>query len=296
MSAMHGADGIIFDCDGVLVDVSESYTQAIIQTTTHVMSRLGMPTGYTLRQDTIQSFKDTGGFNNEIDLAYAATLCLAGAHRTGLDPHHTLRKGSVLPDAGAVEEYAAGLGIKDVIDTVSYPSSGNIVSMVFDQLFYGPDMYAERFGKASDMAGPGLIERERVLIDDTLASWLQNMFGSSISMLTGRSLASARRTLGGRMDMFNMAGSVFLEDMPRSMAKPNPEALFEAVRCMGISRGIYVGDSAEDVMMAQAVDGITFVGVYGTAPDPTRRQTLFGSMGVKHAVRSILDLPEAIVA
>jgi HAD superfamily hydrolase (TIGR01548 family) len=49
---------IVFDMDGVLVEVAQSYWEAIVQTVAHF-------TGKTVSYDTIQDFKSAGGWNND---------------------------------------------------------------------------------------------------------------------------------------------------------------------------------------------------------------------------------------
>lgn len=49
---------IIFDMDGVLVDVTESYRETIVQTVKHF-------SGKTIERDAIQHYKNLGGWNND---------------------------------------------------------------------------------------------------------------------------------------------------------------------------------------------------------------------------------------
>jgi HAD superfamily phosphatase len=51
-------DVIVFDVDGVLVEVTESYREAIRETVRHF-------TGTLVSHDTIQDFKNAGGWNND---------------------------------------------------------------------------------------------------------------------------------------------------------------------------------------------------------------------------------------
>lgn len=293
------ADGIIFDCDGVLVDVADSYGAAIIKTVSHVLGDvLGLPGTPPITPEVIQSFKDTGGFNNEIDLAYAAILLRAAAERCARDVPGMADMAEACPDIAAAEQMAANMAdISDIVERLAYPSAGSAVGRVFDQLFYGPVLYRRVFGTDSEFAGTGLIERERLILNQNIAGWLSERFGSKVGVVTGRGHESARHTLGGLLDAFNPAGSVFLEDEPRSMAKPNPEPLVSAIDAMNIQHCIYVGDSAEDLMMARAASGshaVTFVGVYGSSASPQKRLDLFRSRGADHAVRSIADLPKLL--
>ena len=53
---------LVFDMDGVLVDVSESYRETIIQTVKHF-------TGQTITRAAIQDYKNQGGWNNDWSLS-----------------------------------------------------------------------------------------------------------------------------------------------------------------------------------------------------------------------------------
>ena len=55
---MKAPDVLVFDMDGVLVEVSESYREAIRETVRHF-------TGELVSHDTIQNFKNAGGWNND---------------------------------------------------------------------------------------------------------------------------------------------------------------------------------------------------------------------------------------
>ena len=49
---------IVFDMDGVLVDVTESYRETIVKTVEHFTSQ-------TISRDSIQEYKNQGGWNND---------------------------------------------------------------------------------------------------------------------------------------------------------------------------------------------------------------------------------------
>jgi HAD superfamily hydrolase (TIGR01548 family) len=51
-------DLIVFDMDGVLVDVSQSYRESIVQTVKHF-------TGHEVSHSAIQGYKNSGGWNND---------------------------------------------------------------------------------------------------------------------------------------------------------------------------------------------------------------------------------------
>lgn len=54
---------IIFDMDGVLVDVTESYRETIIQTVRHF-------TGQQISRELVQNYKNAGGWNNDWALSH----------------------------------------------------------------------------------------------------------------------------------------------------------------------------------------------------------------------------------
>jgi HAD superfamily hydrolase (TIGR01548 family) len=63
---------LVFDMDGVLVDVTDSYRETIVRTVEHF-------TGQTISRDSIQDYKNQGGWNN--DWALSQKIC----HDLGVD-------------------------------------------------------------------------------------------------------------------------------------------------------------------------------------------------------------------
>lgn len=67
MSAANPPDVIVFDMDGVLVEVGQSYREAIRETVYHF-------TGELVTHDEIQNFKNAGGWNNDWLLSHRLIL------------------------------------------------------------------------------------------------------------------------------------------------------------------------------------------------------------------------------
>lgn len=63
---------LVFDMDGVLVDVTDSYRETIVRTVEHFA-------GQTISRETIQDYKNRGGWNN--DWALSQKIC----HDLGVD-------------------------------------------------------------------------------------------------------------------------------------------------------------------------------------------------------------------
>ena len=80
-------DSIIFDCDGVLIDVTKSYDTTINKTISYVLKEIADITVDTpLTSEILLRFKSTGGFNDEIDITYSGILCFIAAEKLNKDP------------------------------------------------------------------------------------------------------------------------------------------------------------------------------------------------------------------
>ncbi len=298
-------DGIIFDCDGVLVDVSKSYDLAIKQATAFVVKKFANLESIPITTEIINGFKDTGGFNDEVDVTYASILSLVAAKKLETDPEKFILDVIMNTDKTGIESVEKFLNSKNIDLTeirkkLDYPSSrlANPLIQIFDQLFYGPILYEKIFHKKSQFVEPGLIENDLVLITANLLSSLKNKFGNKIAIVTGRGKESISYSLKKLLDEFNVASCVFLEDESRDLAKPNPKSLIMSVEKLESSHCLYVGDSMEDLMMANDVNKmgrkITFCGIYGTNKNPESKRQFFEKNQAPLILESINHLPKAL--
>lgn len=294
-------DAAVFDCDGVLVDISRSYDAAVDLTCRHVLRRHAGIESARIDQKIIDAFKACGGFNDEVDLAYACILCCYAARRRGADARSfMLEAASSASGIGSVMERLRGVdGIGGLVSRLGAPEQrrANRVYSAFDQIFYGPRLYRQLFGRASQFGGPGMIDNDRLILSEDLLGRLRGLFGGRMAIVSGRGLASIRYSLGGMLDSFDLGSSAFLEDEPRELAKPNPATLVRAVRSLGSERCLYVGDSMEDMMMCRSASeecGVDFCAVVGATPDPPARRRLFEEAGAGMVLDSIRDLPGAL--
>ncbi|MDA7943497.1 MAG: HAD-IA family hydrolase [Nitrosopumilus sp.] len=291
----------VFDCDGVLVDVSGSYDAAIRATVDHVLDEAGIPR-FEAGPRVIEAFKQSGGFNDEVDLAHAAILCISAASRAGTDPMRVILEVAGSAGAGGIGAVAEAAGrvapIRDVEAVAPHPGPGRRgpLCRIFDQYFYGAGLYEEIYGEAPRVRTDGLISRDRLLVDGALLRGISGALPGGMALVTGRGAASARRTLGGLMDIFDLGRSSFLEDGPRELAKPDPRPLLSAVRGLG-EPAVYVGDSVEDMVMAErardAGARVDFVGITGACADPAARRRIFEGGGAV-VLDSVAALPKAL--
>ena len=294
-------DALIFDCDGVLVDVSKSYDLAIKQTTEYVLDKFVNIRSIPISAQIISEFKATGGFNDEVDVTYASILSLVVANRLKINAKKFISK--VIKNANvsgivSVEKFLDTLDvdISDIRKKLDYPGphSTNPLYQIFDQLFYGKKLYKKIFCKKTHFKSKGLIENDVVIVNEKLI----NSMNKKLAIVTGRGLESTRYSLGKLFSKFDVSSSVFLEDHPRRLAKPNPKSLIMAIDNLHSQSCIYVGDSMEDLMMAKKANRmgkqILFCGIYGTAANPNSKKKLFEKNKADIILESIALLPKAL--
>ena len=298
-------DGIIFDCDGVLIDITKSYDLTIIKTTQYVLEKFANITdSINVDFKIIDGFKSTGGFNDEVDLTYAAIISLVAAQK--LEKNQTEFIFDVIVNADSsgilsVEKYIENLiDISEIKNQLSYPGTHhqNPLYQIFDQLFYGPKLYEKLFQNKSQFIEPGLIEQDDVILNESLLALLQKKFDSKIAMVTGRGKESVSYSLKEMLQKFNLTNSVFLEDESRDLAKPNPKPLFDSIKGMNNNVTLYVGDSMEDFIMAKKVTEmgtrVVFCGIIGTSKNPQEKLELFEKNEAILVIDSIHLIPKVL--
>jgi len=299
-------DAIIFDCDGVLIDVTNSYDKAILKTTDFFLKEFTkISDAIPITTQIIDAFKKTGGFNDEVDLTYAAIISLTAANKLntdGIEFIFQVIKNADETGIKSVEKFLDTLNvdISEIRKKLDYPGrhSENILYSVFDQLFYGPELYQKLFNKTSQFTDKGFIEYDNVIVSKDLLENLKKRFNDNIAIVTGRGIDSISYSLNELLKEFNIKNSVFLEDELRELAKPNPESLFRSIKGLNSSHCIFVGDSMEDLIMAkksnQAGHPTTFCGITGTSKEPDEKRRFFEKHGATLILDSIQLLPKVL--
>ncbi len=298
-------DSIIFDCDGVLIDITKSYDLAIIKTTQFVLENFAKITdAVNVDFQIIDGFKSTGGFNDEVDLTYAAILSIVGAKQ--LEKDQTSFIFNVIQNADSsgilsVEKYLESqVDISDIKKQLNYPGTHHETPLyqIFDQLFYGPELFQKLFGSTSQFNESGLIEQDQVILENSLIEKLQKKFDTKIAMVTGRGKESVRYSLKSLMEKFDLNNSMFLEDESRELAKPNPKPLLDCIKGMNANSTLYVGDSMEDFIMSKRVTEMgsktIFCGIIGTSKTPQEKLELFQRNGAILVLDSINLIPKVL--
>ncbi len=299
-------DSIIFDCDGVLIDVTKSYDTTINRTISYVLKEIAEITVDTpLSNELLLKFKSTGGFNDEIDITYAGVLCFIAAKKLNKDPTKLIL--DVIDNADDsgityIENFLnkIDVDISNVKARLGYPSidKNDLIHSTFDQLFFGPELYNTIFQKESKFTEKGFIENDQIIVNFELIQALKKKFNDKIAIVTGRGFNAINSSLKEILNQFNVENSVFLEDESRDLAKPNPQSLIRAMKGLNSKNCLYVGDSMEDMILAQKASKLgfqaTFCGIYGSGKLPEARKKMFMDKDVSMILESINFLPKIL--
>ena len=299
-------DSIIFDCDGVLVDIRNSYDHAINKTISAIMKELfNDDIGDVVTSKIHFDLKSVGGFNDEVAVVYAIVMTLVASKKSEIKFEKLIV--DVINNANesginSVDNYFKDQNI-DLIEIKSkldYENSRKIsyIHRIFNQLFYGPKLYEEIFNEKSQFSENPLIDLDSIVLDDNLMSKLKTRFDSKIATVTGRGKFAFSYSMKNFLEDFDMGNSVFLEDRPLNLAKPNPESLIESISKIDSKCSLYIGDSMEDLLMVQKCQqlgyDVSFCGIYGSSDEPKLKYELFQKNNASFILESIQELPKAL--
>jgi len=299
-------DGVIFDCDGVLIDISNSYDLTIKKTVDFVLKKMAnIDQPNIVSTQMIDGFKATGGFNDEVDATYSLILSVVAAKKLDRNPSEFIFdviKNADQTGISSVEMYLDTLvDISEIRKKLSYPGQHDINPLysVFDEMFYGANLYNELYKRKPQFFNDkGLIDNDVVLVKKELIEKLRKKFGKKISIVSGRGFVSTKYSLKTLFDEFDLKNSRFLEDEPREFAKPNPQPLISSIKGLESSCCMFVGDSVEDIIMARKADELgnktIFCAIYGTSKDPETKRNLFEQKNADIILESIDLIPKTL--
>ena len=299
-------DSIIFDCDGVLVDIRNSYDYAINKTISAIMNELfDDKISDVVNSKILYGLKASGGFNDEVAVVYAVIMTLIASKKSNLKFEKLII--DIINNANesginSIDNYFINqnIDLKEIKLKLDYENSRNVsyIHRIFNQLFYGPALYEEIFNEKSQFSEKPLIDLDDIILDETLMSKLKTRFGNKISTVTGRGNFAFSYSMKNYLDNFDMKNSVFLEDRSLELAKPNPESLIESISGINSKCSLYIGDSMEDLMMVEKCKehgyDVSFCGIYGSSDEPELKYELFQKNKASFILESIQELPKAL--
>lgn len=288
---------IVFDMDGVIIDVSKSYRDTVRQTAglffKDAASWKNLPNPLFPLVD-LAEVKQSGGLNNDWDLSFLvinllSTLVTSPPAHHEPDPWIRYRNTVSACDVAGLarfltsskrpittlfkkngyvnHEWISGLYQGDV-------GSGNIIKQIFQEIYLGRDLFESTYGLRPKVYDKdGYISREKCLIDLSLLEDLAN--DHVLAIATGRPRAEADYPLN-LFDLRKYFTHIYTlddcikeeqrifkqEDRTVSLSKPNPFMLdaIEERQKDDILTCYYVGDMPDD-MTAAALSREKFTGI-----------------------------------
>ena len=299
-------DSIIFDCDGVLVDIRNSYDYAINKTISAIMNELfDDKISDVVNSKILYGLKASGGFNDEVAVVYAVVMTLVASKKSNLKFEKLII--DIINNANesginSIDNYFINqnIDLKEIKLKLDYENSRKVsyIHRIFNQLFYGPKLYEEIFKEKSQFSEKPLIDLDNIVLDDNLMFKLKTRFGNKISTVTGRGNFAFSYSMKNFLNNFDIKNSVFLEDRSLNLAKPNPKSLIESISGINSKCSLYIGDSMEDLMMVEKCKehgyDVAFCGIYGSSDEPELKYELFQKNKASFILESIQELPKAL--
>ena len=263
-------DTLVFDIDGVLIDVRDSFMKAVCQTVQFYFKEiLGFQGSQGLiNPKEIVYFKTAGGFNNDWDLTSAVVLFyLMKARENNLKDVDELR--SIKPDIKTftTKMLSPGGGLVKIIDSIEKDEQVNkgilslwdkdLITRIFQEIYAGEEYCFIIYGFHPSLRKiEGLIKQERIIIDKNKKNFLQKF---SLGILTGRNEREAKVALE-RLGWDGIISKKRIVTADDGVGKPHPQGLKKIADSLKTKLGIYVGDTWDDLITVKNInkeEGVT---------------------------------------
>ena len=321
---------VVFDMDGVLVDVSRSYRDVVRQTALRFFKDATaweeLPQPLCTLSD-IATVKQSGGLNNDWDLTgQVLSLLMTLVDTTGGEPEIESEPWSMYEEmvsqwdvsqlSGYLKETDRALSqLLTNGDTVLHPTiqrlyrgdigSGNIIKQIFQEIYLGKDLFETTYPfTAKSYHGEGYIKRETLLISRSELELLSRE--CFLAIATGRPRMEAEFSLN-RFKIADLFSAVYTlddclkEEQERqsrgerqvSLSKPNPFMLDALAAQLKYDNGrcFYIGDMPDDMLAAaQANAPFEGVGILLSAPEKDRLREGLLQAGAKYIIDSFREL------
>ena len=323
---------IVFDMDGVIVDVSGSYRETVRQTARLFFNGAGswerLPDPLFPLAD-LARVKQSGGLNNDWDLTFLVinllfTLIENVAGPEDSDPWTRYRNAigrcdvatlaeflksekmpvsTLMNRTGRLEnEFVAALYTGDV-------GSGNIIKQIFQEIYLGKELFESTYGiPAKVFHEKGYINQEKLMIDKHLLESLSE--NNTLAIATGRPRAEADYPL----DLFDLRKffsdiltlddcieeerKIFQREKRKvALSKPNPYMLdaIESAQKNRVSKSFFIGDMPDDMEAAsRSMAGFIGIGILKSSSDKERLKKDLIAAGADYVIEDFEALKKIV--
>ncbi len=299
---------IVFDMDGVIVDVSGSYRETVRQTARLFFNGAGswerLPDPLFPLAD-LARVKQSGGLNNDWDLTFLVinllfTLIENAAGPEDFDPWTRYRNAIGRCDVAALAEFLKSEkmpistlmnrtgNVENEFVTTFYTGdvgSGNIIKQIFQEIYLGKELFESTYGiPAKVFHEKGYINQEKLMIDKHLLESLSK--NHTLAIATGRPRVEADYPL----DLFDLRKffsdiltlddcleeerKIFQREKRKvALSKPNPYMLdaIESAQKNRVSKSFFIGDMPDDMEAAsRSMAGFIGIGILKSSSDKER--------------------------
>jgi phosphoglycolate phosphatase-like HAD superfamily hydrolase len=319
---------IVFDMDGVIIDVSGSYRETVRQTARlffkGARSWEDLPDPLFPLSD-LAAVKQGGGLNNDWDLTFLVIgllFQLVNEPSEINDPDPWSRYNKMIAQCDVVELSRYLKSIKNPLTSllnkndklknnivtsfyVGNVGSGNIIKQIFQEIYLGKDLFRTTYRRNPEMYhGEGYILEEKVLIDGTILDKLSENY--LLAIATGRPKAEADYPLAHfqileyfreiyTLDECIKEEQRILKDSGKkvSLSKPHPFMLDAIAETIGgiVDGYYYVGDMPDDMLAAKrSRTGFKGIGILLSAPDKENLKKNLVQAGADYIIDDFAEL------
>jgi phosphoglycolate phosphatase-like HAD superfamily hydrolase len=323
---------IVFDMDGVLIDVSRSY-RATVRKTATLFFQPAIGAGKLPRPlfdlADLAAVKQCGGLNNDWDLTHRV-LGLLSTKIDGMEIYpgqegwqlyeHTIRNCDVRRLAAFLNSSSQPL--RELMQSDNQPrikfidqmylgdvGSGNIIKQIFQEIYLGRKLFEHTYTRPCKVSKEdGLINREALFPDHGQLEALRTR--NVLAIATGRPRAEAEHP----MAHYNLSGyfaemltldDCLAEERRReensgdviSLSKPHPYMLDTVSNLIRtpVENRIYVGDMPDDMVAAtRSESGYIGVGMTISAGDKTALGNRLRQAGAERVVADFNELHQVL--
>lgn len=311
---------IIFDMDGVIVNVSSSYREAARRVAETFLGFLAnadqLPRPFFSLED-LAFVKQSGGLNNDWDLTYKVIDLLANTFKTSAQPQTMADLANI--DAGPLALFlkARPEPLKRLYQEYPEPNgmfakfyqgdvgSDNIIKQIFQEIYLGQALYQDTYGlTAQYVFAPGLIETETLFLTPDFFTRLSRKH--TLAIATGRPFNEALFPLEkhGMRNVFKMllshddcqnAAALHKQatGLVCSFGKPNPYMLdtISTKLATDTDKRYFVGDMPDDMLAAKNSSHVfTAIGVTYAGKDANATEKILRDNNADIICKSVKEL------
>lgn len=252
-------DTIIFDIDGVLINVKNSFRKVVVSTVNFYFSKfLGWKgNGSLLEWEDTEFFKLAGGFNCDWNLTFACILFyLSCAQKMDIKEIDKLSESRCeIPEfTSKIKEAGGGIenAKKIALSSFSQKEKNKILKLadfktikeIFQELYAGEKL-EEVYGNSPHHIKnkKGFYKKEKIIIDSSLPKHFK------YGIISGRTWGEVKLALNLlNWQNFNRKNIICQDD---GIVKTNPLSLIRLSKRIKPKMGVYVGDTVDDLNLVR---------------------------------------------